>query len=84
MFILNNKKFNKVLIFTESKDDFGNFFTKRVKLPPLKYATDTDALQDLCLEKNKKLKKDPKKKQAEFMNNMGLIETVSTDFNSQK
>lgn len=64
--------------FTENKEDCVNFFTKRIKLPPVKYATDTDTIKDgtLIQGKKKKTKKLPQKSKAEELNNSGLLDKV--------
>lgn len=67
------------ICFLENKDDFGNFFTKRIKMPPAKYATDTDVNQDGTEEANKKKKKSKNDKKiiADEINNGHLMKTVS-------
>lgn len=64
-------------------DDGENFFTKRIKIPPSKYNTDTDTLKDGTLNslpKRKRQQKDPLRADANKKNRLDLIESVCKTF----
>lgn len=62
----------------ETPDDFGNFYTKRIKYASKRYATETDTIVDGTIVKNKlkKTKLDIEKKNASNENNCDLLQKV--------
>lgn len=68
------------LFVIDDENDFGDFFTKRIKIPPPKYVTETDTLKNNLEDKNKKKKskKNVSKLEAERQNRKELLDEVSS------